>query len=64
MVGAKISILGMDKDASINRFFNGKRRRMNPVEKGEMIFNSVLIEVNNSTKRTNSITRLDKEFNI
>lgn len=64
MVGAKNSILGMDKDASINRFFNGKRRRMNPVEKGEMIFNSVLIEVNNSTKRTNSITRLDKEFNI
>jgi len=64
MVGAKNSILGMDKDASINRFFNGKKGRMNPVEKGEMVFNSVLIDVDNSTKKTKSIIRLDKEFNI
>ena len=64
MVGGKNSILGMDKDASINRFFNGKRRRMNPVEKGEMIFNSVLIEVDESTKKAKSIIRFDKEFYI
>ena len=63
MVGGKNSILGMDKDASINRFFNGKRR-MNPVEKGEMIFNSVLIEVDESTKKAKSIIRFDKEFYI
>ena len=54
----------MIKDASINRFFNGKRRRMNPVEKGEMIFNSVLIEVDESTKKAKSIIRFDKEFYI
>ena len=64
MVGGKNSILGMDKDASINRFFNGKRNRMNPVEKGEMIFNSVLIEVDESTKKSKSIIRFDKEFYI
>ncbi len=64
MVGGKNSILGMDKDASINRFFNGEKRRMNPVEKGEMVFNSVLIDVDQSNKRTKSITRLDKEINI
>jgi len=64
MVGGKNSILGMDKDASINRFFNGQKRRMNPVEKGEMVFNSVLIDVDQSNKRTKSITRLDKEINI
>jgi hypothetical protein len=44
MVGAKDSILGMDKDASIARFFNGDKRRMKPVEEGKMIFNSVAIE--------------------
>ena len=64
MVGGKNSILGMDKDASINRFFNGEKRRMNPVEKGEMVFNSVLIDVDQANKRTKSITRLDKEINI
>ena len=64
MVGAKNSILGMNKDDSINRFFNGKKRRMTPVEKGEMIFNSVLIETDNATKLAKSITRLDKTFVI
>jgi calcineurin-like phosphoesterase len=37
---------------------------MNPVEKGEMIFNSVLIEVDESTKKAKSIIRFDKEFYI
>lgn len=64
MVGAKNSILGMDKDASINRFFNGKRIRMNPVEKGEMVFNSVLIDIDKSSKLTKSITRIDREIHI
>ena len=64
MVGAKNSILGMDKDASISRFFNGKRNRMTPVEKGEMIFNSVLIETDNLSKKAVSISRLDKEISI
>ena len=64
MVGGKNSILGMDKDASINRFFNGKRSRMNPVEKGDMVFNSVLIEIDKSNKKTKSITRLDREIHI
>ena len=62
MVGAKNSILGMDKDASISRFFNGKRNRMTPVEKGEMIFNSVLIETDTITKKAVSIIRIDKEI--
>ena len=64
MVGAKNSILGMDKDASISRFFNGKRNRMTPIEKGEMIFNSVLIETDNLSKKAVSISRLDKEISI
>ena len=64
MVGGKNTILGMDKDASINRFFNGKRIRMNPVEKGDMVFNSVLIDIDKSSKRTKSITRIDREIHI
>ena len=60
MVGAKNSVLGFDKDASLSRFFNGERKRMLPIESGEMIFNSVLIEINNSTKKTSSISRIDK----
>ena len=44
-------------------FFNGKRNRMTPIEKGEMIFNSVLIEIDNLSKAV-SISRLDKEISI
>ena len=37
---------------------------MNPVEKGDMVFNSVLIEIDKSNKKTKSITRLDREIHI
>jgi calcineurin-like phosphoesterase len=33
---------------------------MLPIEKGEMIFNSVLIETDNTTKKTTSISRIDE----
>ena len=37
---------------------------MTPIEKGEMIFNSVLIEIDNLSKKAVSISRLDKEISI
>ena len=64
MVGAKDSILGMDKDASIARFFNGDKRRMKPVEEGKMIFNSVAIEYDKTATSASKIYRIDQEIHI
>ena len=64
MVGAKDSILGMDKDASIARFFNGDRRKMKPVEEGNMIFNSVAIEYDKTATTASKTYRIDQEIYI
>ena len=64
MVGAKDSILGMDKDASIARFFNGDKRRMKPVEEGKMIFKSVAIEYDKTATSASKIYRIDQEIHI
>ena len=45
-------------------FLMVKKNRMTPVEKGEMIFNSVLIETDTITKKAVSIIRIDKEIII
>ena len=61
---AYIFQFGLDKDASIARFFNGDKRRMKPVEEGKMIFNSVAIEYDKTATTASKTYRIDQEIYI
>ena len=61
MVGARDSIIGDDVQAVLERFLTSMPTRL-PVAKGpEVTFNSVLIEVDDATRRAISIERIDRE---
>ncbi len=63
MVGAKDSIIGVVPDAVIGRFLTGMPARLPIAEKSRIVqFNSVLIDIDESSGRALSITRVDKEF--
>ena len=61
MVGARDSIIGDDVEAVLERFLTSMPTRL-PVAKGpEVSFNSVLIEVDDITRRATHIERVDRE---
>ena len=63
MVGAKDSIIGVEVDAVIGRFLTGMPARLPVAEKSKIVqFNAVLIDIDESTGRALSITRIDREF--
>ena len=64
MVGAVDSILGVEVDGSLNRFLSGYRQRMQPVRTGLMNFNSVLIDLDDSTGLASSVERVDRQIEI
>ncbi|MDA1278604.1 MAG: TIGR00282 family metallophosphoesterase [Chloroflexi bacterium] len=64
MVGAVDSILGVEVEGSLNRFLTGYRQRMQPVRTGMMNFNSVLIDIDDSTKLATSLERVDRQIEI
>lgn len=61
MTGPLDSVIGDDTEAVIRRFLTQLPHRLS-VGKGGVIFNSVLIEVEESTGRARSISRIDKEI--
>jgi hypothetical protein len=61
MVGALNSVLGMQTEPVIERFLTQLPNRFEPEDKGPAVFNSVLIEIDDSTGRAVSIERLDRE---
>jgi len=60
MVGPTDSIIGDDAEAVINRFLTQMPHRLS-VGKGPAIFNSVFIEIEQTTGKAISITRVDKK---
>jgi len=64
MVGATESVLGMGREAALQRFLTGVNARLTPVEKGTMQFNSVLIDIDDRTHKAVSIQRVDREVAI
>ncbi len=62
MVGATESIIGMGIEESLGRFLTGINRRFKPVESGPMRFNSVMIEVDETTGKATGIERVDREL--
>ncbi len=64
MVGGTESVIGMHVEEALDRFLTGVGRRFRPVESGPMRFNSVLIEIDDSTRRAVSIERVDRELEL
>ena len=63
MVGPIDSVIGDDAESVIQRFLTQMPHRL-LVGKGNVWFNSVLIEIEEDTGKAKSITRLDREVEI
>jgi metallophosphoesterase (TIGR00282 family) len=62
MVGPRDSILGMETGPVIDAFLSQLPARFNTVERGPVVFNSVLIQVDDQSGRARSIERIDSEI--
>jgi len=63
MTGPVNSIIGMRVDDVLGRFLTGLPRRLNSVENGPTRFNSVLVEIDDSSGLAVSIERIDEVIN-
>lgn len=61
MVGPRDSILGMRTDIIVERFRTGMPVRFQVAE-GPVVFNSVLVDIDEQTGRARSIERVDREL--
>ena len=61
MVGSRDSILGVMKQPVIDAFLNQLPTRFTTDESGPVVFNSVLIQVDEASGRATSIQRIDHE---
>ena len=61
MVGPRDSVLGMDRAIIVGRFRDGIPRRFEVAE-GPVQFNSVVVDVDESSGRATSIQRVDREW--
>lgn len=62
MVGPRDSILGMEREPVIEGFLTQLPTRFGAVEEGPVVFNSVLIQVDEKTRKATSIQRVDCEI--
>lgn len=60
MVGPRDSVIGVDKEAALQRFLTGMPHRFETAE-GVVTFNSVLVTISRPTGRATSIQRIDRE---
>ena len=60
MVGALNSIIGAEPDDVMVRFLNQMPQRLRIVTKGPVRFNSVMIDIDDSTGKTRDISRVDR----
>ncbi len=62
MVGSRDSILGVVKQPVIDAFLNQLPTRFTTEEHGPVVFNSVLIQVDEASGRATGIQRIDREL--
>ena len=60
MVGPRDAILGVKTDIILGRFRTGMPKRFEVPEGGPVVFNSVLVDVDDATGRARSIERVDR----
>lgn len=61
MVGPEESVIGDEKESVIDRFLTKMPHRI-AVGKGDIIFNSILLDIDDTTGKARSVTRLDKKL--
>ncbi len=59
-VTAADSVIGADKDRVLQRFLTQAPTALAPAEDGELLFNSVYIEIDPNTRRTVKLMRVDR----
>ena len=63
MAGPQESIIGNEIDSVIERFLTGMPTRLPVAEKSPTVqLNAVLVEIDETTRRANSIARIDREY--
>lgn len=62
MVGAKDSVIGDEVEAVIRRFLTAMPVRLEVARRGGLIFNSVLVEIDEETALAERIERVDREI--
>ncbi len=62
MVGPRDSILGVETGLVIDAFLSQLPTRFNAVERGPVVFNSVLVQVDDQSGRATAIERIDSEI--
>jgi len=63
MCGPRDSVIGVEPEAVIRKFLTGMPARFTVAEKSRVsVFNSVLIEIDDSTGKARSIERVDREW--
>lgn len=60
MTGPRNSVIGMKTEQVLNRFLTQLPGRFTPEESGPRVFNSVLVDVDESTGKARSIERVDR----
>lgn len=60
MCGARDSVIGTEVDAVLKRFRSGLPGRLPPQEKGDAVFASVVVEIDDATGAALSIERVDR----
>jgi metallophosphoesterase (TIGR00282 family) len=65
MVGPRESIIGNEVQAVIDRFLTGMPTRLPVAEKSPTVqFNSVLVEIDSTSRRATRIERIDREYDL
>ncbi len=63
MVGPRESIIGNEIDAVLERFLTGLPNRLPVAKRSSVVqFNAVLLEIDETTRRARSISRVDREY--
>ena len=63
MVGPTESIIGVEIEPAVERFLTGMPPRLRVAERSPMVqFNSVVIDIDETTGRARSISRVDREY--
>jgi metallophosphoesterase (TIGR00282 family) len=63
MVGPRDSVIGMDKDISLQRFLTGVPHRFKVAE-GEVTFNAVLARLDGQSGKATGVERIDREVAV
>ena len=65
MVGPRDSVIGVEIQPVIRKFLTGMPAKFTVVEKCQYVqFNSVLVDIDDSTGKARSIERVDREWNV